>query len=228
MRHARHPIKWPRVARSVPFARKKPSSRSGRVVFSVFSFGYPMSSENHATPRDLDRFREYLRLLARLHLDPRLRSKLDASDIVQQTLVRAHHASGQFRGSTDAELAGWLRRILANTMADALRKFRCELAHEHPLQKALDESSARMEAWLTRDQEPPSAEASRHEEAVRLAEALASLPDDQRSVVELHHLQGLSLADVAARLDRTEASVAGLLRRGRSRLRELLEERPRD
>jgi RNA polymerase sigma-70 factor (ECF subfamily) len=185
-----------------------------------------MSSDSNAAQRPLERFREYLRLLARLHLDPRLQRKLDPSDVVQQTLVRAHQAIDQFRGTTDAELAGWLRRILANTLADALRKFRSELAHEHSLEQALAESSARIEAWLTRDQESPSEQASRHEEAVRLAEALASLPDDQRVAVELHHLQGLPLADVAARLDRTEAAVAGLLRRGRRRLRELLEERP--
>ncbi len=63
----------------------------------------------------------------------------------------------------------------------------------------------------------------RHEQAIRLAEALARLPEDQRLVIELHHLQGLSLEDVVRRLGRTEAAIAGLLRRGRRKLREILE-----
>ena len=71
----------------------------------------------------LERYRAYLHLLARLQLDPRLQSKLDASDVVQQTLVKAHNGRGQFRGQTDAELAGWLRRILANTLTDAAIPF---------------------------------------------------------------------------------------------------------
>ena len=59
---------------------------------------------------------------------------------------------------------------------------------------------------------------------VALAAALAQLPDDQRAAVEVHHLQGCTLSETAAVLDRTERSVAGLLRRGLVRLRELLEE----
>ena len=62
----------------------------------------------------LERCREYLRLLARLQLDPRLHSKLDASDVVQQTLLSAYENRGQFRGKTEAEFLGWLRQILVN------------------------------------------------------------------------------------------------------------------
>jgi RNA polymerase sigma-70 factor (ECF subfamily) len=182
-----------------------------------------MAQGERPAERPLEDYRDYLRLLARLQLDPRLRSKLDPSDVVQQTLIKAHQNWYQFRGRTEAELAGWLRRILANTLADAIRHFRHELPEQQALEQSLSDSSARLEALLAANQDSPSAHAIRHEELERLARALEQLPEDQRFVVEAHHLRGLSLAEVAALLERTEASVAGFLRRGRKKLRQLLE-----
>jgi RNA polymerase sigma-70 factor (ECF subfamily) len=69
----------------------------------------------------LDQFRSYLNLLARAHLRPRVQRQIDASDLVQQTLLDAHAKKGQFRGETDAERAAWLRKILSHNIADALR-----------------------------------------------------------------------------------------------------------
>src|SRR5882672_5134179 len=107
---------------------------------------HPYIQEVGVVPADkqekwkLDRFYDYLRLLARLQLDARLQAKLDASDIVQQALLQAHENRAQFRGASDAELAGWLRTILANTLAAALRRFSAEardLDRERPLQDSL-------------------------------------------------------------------------------------------
>src|SRR5262245_29081539 len=69
----------------------------------------------------LEHFRSYLHLLARCQLDGRYPGKLDASDVVQQTMLKAHQALGQFRGREEAELAAWLRQILARTLADLIR-----------------------------------------------------------------------------------------------------------
>jgi RNA polymerase sigma-70 factor (ECF subfamily) len=174
--------------------------------------------------RPVEDYRDYLRLLARMQLDPRLQGKIDPSDVVQQTLAKAHQNRDQFRGRTEAERAGWLRRILANTLIDAARKFQRELHLEHALEQAVDASSARLEEWLAADQSSPSERADRQEQLLRLARALAQLPDDQRTAVELHHLRGGAVADIARSLGRTEAAVAGLLRRGLKKLRELLHE----
>jgi RNA polymerase sigma-70 factor (ECF subfamily) len=177
-----------------------------------------------APPRSVEDYRDYLHLLARLQLDPRLAGKVDPSDVVQQTLVKAHQNREQFRGHTAAEQAGWLRRILANTLIDAARKFGRELDHEQPLEQHINDSAARLEGWLAADQSSPSEAAVRQEQLLRVARAVARLPEDQRIVVELHHLRDEPVAKVAAALGRSEASVAGLLRRGLKRLRELLQE----
>jgi len=79
-----------------------------------------------------------------MNMDPRLQARIDPSDLAQQTLLKAHEKQDQFRGKTDAERAAWLRTILANQMADALRKFRRQQGvREVSIEKALEESSAR-------------------------------------------------------------------------------------
>jgi RNA polymerase sigma-70 factor (ECF subfamily) len=179
--------------------------------------------ENLGLP--LERFRHYLLLLARLHLGGRLQAKLDPSDVVQETLLEAYRKQAQFRGTSDAELAGWLRQALAHCIADALRAFgraKRDLALEHSLEAALDESSARLAAVLAADQSSPSQRAAHQEQLVRLAEALAELPDDQRQAVEMKHLQGYSVAVIAQRMGRSETAVGGLLRRGMTALRQRL------
>jgi RNA polymerase sigma-70 factor (ECF subfamily) len=172
-----------------------------------------------------ERFREYLLLLARAHLGGELRGNPAPSDIVQQTLLEAHRKRDQFRGHSDAELAAWLRQMLAYGIADAIRargRAKRDAARERSLEAALDASSARLEAWLAADQSSPSQRAVRQEELLRLAEALARLPEDQRIAVELKHLHGRSVAAIAREMGRSETAVGGLLRRGMTRLRELL------
>jgi RNA polymerase sigma-70 factor (ECF subfamily) len=177
---------------------------------------------------NLEAYRDYLRLLAGVQLDPRLRGKLDPSDVVQETLAHAHEKGEQFRGTSEAERAAWLRQILANQLAAAVRRYldagKRDAGRERSLHAAVEDSSARLEALLAADQTSPSEQAVRHEELRQLAEALAALPEDQRQAVELHHLHGLPVEDVARTLGRSESAAGGLLRRGLKRLRELMRE----
>jgi RNA polymerase sigma-70 factor (ECF subfamily) len=188
-----------------------------------------MKGATDTNERPLGRYRDYLRVLARLELGARLRGKLDASDLVQQTILQAHTHREQFRGQTEAEWLGWLRAILANALAAAAREFETaarDLSREKSLEDELERSSARLERLLAADQSSPSEGAARTEELLRLARALVRLPDDQRRVVELHHLKALTVAEVAAEVGRTRPAVVGLLFRGLKRLRELLAESP--
>jgi RNA polymerase sigma-70 factor, ECF subfamily len=172
----------------------------------------------------LESFRNYLLLLARVLLDGRLRGQLDPDDLVQQTLTRALEKRDRFRGSDDAQRAAWLRTLLNHTLIDAARKLARAGRIARPLEAAIEQSSARLEAFVAADQTSPSGQVERQERLLRLADALAALPDAQRQAVELKHLQGLALVEVARWLGRSVSAVAGLLQRGLRALREDLGE----
>jgi RNA polymerase sigma-70 factor (ECF subfamily) len=186
-----------------------------------------MDSASDDSDRGLERFRSYLLLLARVRLDPMVRAKVAASDVVQQTFFEAYRDRAQFRGQTVAEQAAWLRHILAHNLANVLRDLRRDkrdVAREQPLQAALEESASRLEVWLAAEQSSPSQQAERHERAVRLAEALATLPENQREAVVLRHWHGCSLVEIGERLGCTTAAVTGLLHRGLRKLRQQLQD----
>jgi RNA polymerase sigma-70 factor (ECF subfamily) len=180
-----------------------------------------MTGPAQAPLRPLESYRAYLGLLARLWLDSVLQSKLDPSDLVQQTLLQAHARRDQFRGHGEAEQAAWLRQILARQLGDATRQYAAQ-RRDVQLERSLEESSARLEAWLADQQSSPGEQAQRNELLLRLADALAQLPDDQRTAVEWHHLQGCPLEEVGRRMGRGKRAVAGLLQRGLKKLRVLL------
>jgi RNA polymerase sigma-70 factor (ECF subfamily) len=186
-----------------------------------------MGHDADAADLAVERFRTYLLLLARIELGKNSGPKLDASDLVQQTLLEAHRQRDRFRGRTPAEMAGWLRRMLACNLADAwrqLKRGKRDVARERALEAELDASSARLEGWLAAEGLSPSQQAVHNEQLLRLADALAALPEAQREAVVLHYWQNLPLAEVAVRMRRTPASIAGLLQRGLKALRALLAE----
>ena len=173
-----------------------------------------------------ERYRDLVLLWARqLHLDPRLQRRFDASDLTQDTMLKAHKKIGEFRGTTEAELLKWLHTILLNQLRDQIeheeadrRNFKLEQA----LPEVVAESSARIDKWLAADQSSPSEQAERHEQELRLAAALAQLPEDQRDAVILQKLMKASVAEIASQMKRSQKAVAGLLRRGMQKLGEIL------
>ena len=179
------------------------------------------------TQADLNQYRGYLRALAQIELGRRLQSKVDASDIVQQSLLEAHQDLASLKGRTEPELIAWLRTILARNLLNTARDFTAQkrdVKRERSLVQRLDESSARLERFLAAEQTSPSQKAMRGEEMAKLAAALTELPEDQRTAIILKHFHGQTLAQIAEQLDRSTLAVAGLLKRGLKKLRQLMEE----
>lgn len=172
---------------------------------------------------DFERYRNYLRVLAEIHLGSQLRTKVDASDIVQISLLEAHQDWQRAKFGSEGELLAWLRTILAHNLSNEGRRFRSkgrDMSRERSLAAGVEHSSARLEQFLASEQTTPSQQAVRNESATKLAAALAELPEMQRRAVLLKHFQKKSTADIAVELDRTEQAVAGLIKRGLQKLRE--------
>jgi RNA polymerase sigma-70 factor (ECF subfamily) len=167
---------------------------------------------------DLGRYRSYLLLLARLHLGGRE----GASDVVQQTLMEAFARREQFRGSSEGERAAWLRQALANNLADGER---ARHRQKRDVSREIDFSASRLGNLIAADVSSPSQQAQRGEDAVAVAEALQQLPEAQREAIVLQHWHGMTLAQIGERMEKTPVAVAGLLKRGLKRLREILEGR---
>jgi RNA polymerase sigma-70 factor (ECF subfamily) len=201
----------------------------GRSSNSGASAGVPEPARQAADAtlgRRLETYRGYLRLLARTQIGRRLRGKADPSDVVQETFLHALRDLGQFRGSSEAELAGWLRQILAARLADLCRRY-CgtqarDVRLERALQGELDHSSQLLERGLVAPLSTPSEQAARAEQAAWLAQALERLPADYREVLVLRHLQEWDFPEVARRLGRSVEAVKKLWARALARLRRSL------
>lgn len=145
----------------------------------------------------------WLRLVAQAELADDIRSKLGASDIVQQTLLEAQKDWPQFRGSTVADLAQWLRQVLTHNLHDvAWRYFHAEkrdVAREIALQDRDDFCHLRFELAATGPS--PSSIVCRRERDDQLDLALLALPGRYRKVLLLRHQDGLTFPDIGDRLE---------------------------
>lgn len=177
-----------------------------------------------ATDDELARYREYLRLLARRGIPEGLRGKLDASDVVQQTLWEAHRRWEQFAGSENERLA-WLRAILEHNLTDAargLRRQKRDVAREQSLDATLRHHAQSLERWLVADLSSPSSQVRLEEQLLQLADALARLPEAQQTALLAHYCDGQGISAIAKQMERSPAAVAGLLKRGLRALRNIL------
>ncbi len=182
--------------------------------------------------RLLTLYTNYLKLLAATQLDQRLRGRVSPSDVVQDTFFEAHRDFAQFRGQSTGEFVAWLRRIVVNNILRVVeqhvlaekRDVRREVSLEE-IGRRLEQSTVRLETLLAQEADSPSRCATRRENEVMLADALAELPADYREVILLRHIEGLPFEDVARRMDRTAGAVRMLWLRALKKLRESIGKR---
>jgi RNA polymerase sigma-70 factor (ECF subfamily) len=171
----------------------------------------------------LEMYGSYLALLARLEIGRRLRGKVDAADVVQETFLEAHRDFAQFRGATEADLVAWLRQILVTNLANLVRHYgtkRRDVRLERELAVGVDQSSRVLDRGLIAMQSSPSQQAARREQSVLLANALERLPEHYRDIMILRHLEGLTFPEVARRTGRSLDSVKKLWARALAQLRD--------
>ncbi len=181
------------------------------------------AGDEAARGRLLELYRNYLRVLARTLIGQALRARLDASDLVQETFLKAHREFAQFLGGGERELVGWLRQTLVRTLANQARHHKArgrDMRRQESLEAALDRSSlAVQEALAAPSASSPSLRAIRREEAVLLADALERLPADYREVFILRNLEHVPVEQVAARMGRSVNAVRKLWTRAMLELR---------
>jgi RNA polymerase sigma-70 factor (ECF subfamily) len=176
----------------------------------------------------LELYRNYLHLLARTQIDIHLQARANPSDLVQETFLQACSHFSQFRGTSEKELLGWLRRILVHNLARLVEKqirtqkrnARREVSLDR-FHTQLHQSSDHFEAALVSSCSSPSAQAQRRELAAVVADQLARLPAPYRDVIVLRNLEGLAFEEVAQRMGRSAGAVRVLWLRALDQLRQL-------
>ena len=176
-----------------------------------------------------ERYSNLVRMTLRSQISPELRAKVDASDLLQETFLTASRSMAEFEGNEPETFVRWLQVIAARRVADAYRRYfdfeKRDLRKEVPLDQLLarsDRSAARLVEQLADSASGPLSVAHRHEQALRLADAMAALPEHYREVLQLRYLEERPLGEIAELLGRTKGSTAMLMARAIEKMKELL------
>jgi RNA polymerase sigma-70 factor (ECF subfamily) len=165
-------------------------------------------------------------------MDPRLRGRVDAADVVQDAFVEASaHRDDYFRAPT-LPLFLWLRGVVSNKLLEAHRHHLGTRMRDAKLERPIElpggyeEASAVLCAYLTAGHTRPSVAAVRDEIKSRLAEALDKMDATDREVLTLRHFEQLTNAEAAQVVGIQERAAAKRYLRALERLRSILAELP--
>lgn len=177
----------------------------------------------------LGEFREPLRRVVSLRLDPALARRVDASDIVQDVLIEATQRLKDYLKNPTMPFHLWLQHLAQDRIIDTHRRHRLaqrrSVDREQPIARpawADDESSTSLVAQLIDGDRTPASAAIQQELARRLTEAIDELGDDDREIILMRHTEQMSNQDVAASLGLTEAAASMRYLRALRRLRGVL------
>ena len=189
----------------------------------VETLGQARAGNRQAIGRLFESCRSYLSLVARAQVESWLQAKVDASDIVQQTMLEAYRDFARFHGNTEAEWLAWLRRILAHNAADFIRQYHGTDKRQARREVSLGQpgSSSAVGPPEPADRgESPSQQVMRKERELQLAEAVAKLAPDYQEVIVLRNLERLPFDEIARRMDRSRPAVQMLWMRAIRKLQE--------
>jgi RNA polymerase sigma-70 factor, ECF subfamily len=186
------------------------------------------AGDNAARDRLFAVCRNYVSVAARSEVSSWLKSKVDSSDLVQQTLLDAHRGLAQFRGETEAEWLAWLRQILSHNAADYVRQYhgveKRRVGREVALEQGDDSERGNFE--LSDQGETPSRIVMRKELQLQVADALMRLPEDYQEVIILRNMQRLPFDEVAEQMERSRPATQMLWMRAIHKLQEVMQEAP--
>jgi RNA polymerase sigma-70 factor, ECF subfamily len=197
-----------------------PSARYSRLIEAA------RQGDAECRDRLFELCRSYLGFVARSQVETWLRRKIDASDLVQETMLEAFRDFQRFDGHSEQEWLAWLRKILAHNAADFVRRYRGTAkraaGREVPFRDPAD-SRLHGAPEPAAQQPTPSQEFLQLDTELRVTAALSQLPPDYQEVIVLRNLQRLSFNEVAERMDRSRPAVQMLWMRAIRKLQEVME-----
>lgn len=159
----------------------------------------------------IGRLRPWLQMVAERELADRLRGRIDASDIVQQTLLKAWQNESEFKGDTQEQRLAWLRTILKNTIRDHQRRLlgteKRGAGREQPATDLFAKSDPGLSQFAVVCGPTASSEMVASEDWLELEKRLALLSSEQRQVIHLRHFEELSFSEIAQQLNRSDPAV---------------------
>jgi RNA polymerase sigma-70 factor, ECF subfamily len=181
-------------------------------------------------------YQNYLRMLVRSGLGPRLRERVELSDVVQEVLVEVVRRFPQFTGQNDAAVVGWLRRLVGQKLAD-LGRYHCRAKRGgDAMPRSLDivpesgglagDESGQLLDRLALSQTSPSLVVSKREQFDLLADALAGLAEQEADVLWFYFADSLPFEVIGQRLNLSRKSVSRIVARGLKKLKRSLEGPP--
>ncbi len=182
------------------------------------------SGSREALGQALEAYRAYLLLIANRQLDPDLRAKGGASDLVQETFLEAQRDFAQFRGTSGDEFQAWLRQLLLHNIANFARRYRDADKRSIRREVALEEEtpSGGHGQNVAADTPSPSGQVIAQEQSEAVQRALQRLPEDYRQVIVWRYQEGRSFEEIAQRLQRSENAARKLWFRALERLQQEL------
>jgi RNA polymerase sigma-70 factor (ECF subfamily) len=186
---------------------------------------------SEALAQALEACRVYLTMIADREIDPVLRAKGGASDLVQETFIEAQRAFSRFSNGSQEEFLAWLRKLLLNNVADFRRRYRGTAKRASDREVHLETASPNAPSGDWRSNLPaaigtPSGEFVQRETIEQVEQALSQLPEDYRQVVTYRSLEDRSFEEIAQLMDRSPNAVRKLFARAIEQLQREMESGP--